>query len=517
MRLPLPRPLLACAVGLGVVGLGLELGLPPVTACVVSVIATGVAAVAAAILLRSMGLAGAAPAAPPGHRHDRQHPYRAAAPEAALEGPTAPALRASGRRVAMLLWNALVLLFAVAVFRSSSETSVEVTSPNALAALAPSSLQAPEAFQAPELAEAPRAPASAPSRAGPTAPARRWGPSEREPERLTGYSAPMHAVAVSSDGTRIATAGPREVRLWDTESGQLLSRFTDPSWGSSVWRLEFSPDAAHLLVEDERALPDTASRAAPQLGLGSSKRAWIIGLKTRHVTAVIDPCSVVGQPDAGPRPDRVISAAFLPDGRLLTLTEKGLCVQGRRPRGEESEKDPPPWRLPQSKPTNLATCSVAQRRGGAGLMCPDALRQWHVDASRYVGAIDAPPGERLRRATPMPDGLGWALTTEVSPGRFRVWLVRGEQRDAQPLAEAAVRPPQVSFGSSWKQALVAGTGLCSWDLKARHKVACPIGENSVVSVGVLSPDGAFAASRGPRVHGEKDPPFRLWSTADLGW
>src|SRR5438270_1326418 len=102
---------------------------------------------------------------------------------------------------------------------------------------------------------------------------------------LAGHTTEVCTVTFAPDGKSIASAGNREVKVWDAATGK--ERFTFPIKGTNVYGLAFSPDGRRLAV-------------------GVSKRVEVLDAATGQ--------EVFGLASAGLFLFRL---AFSPDGRFL--------------------------------------------------------------------------------------------------------------------------------------------------------------------------------------------------------
>jgi WD40 repeat protein len=106
-------------------------------------------------------------------------------------------------------------------------------------------------------------------------------------------SAVASAVAFSSDGKILATAGQHTIELWEVATGKHTATFQWPE-AAFVWRITFSPDGRTL-----------AARAFSEGSKGGGVPLWDVSTGRNSVTL-----------KGG------LSVVFSPDGRTLALGER---------------------------------------------------------------------------------------------------------------------------------------------------------------------------------------------------
>ncbi len=97
----------------------------------------------------------------------------------------------------------------------------------------------------------------------------------RTGELLRSFDQSARALALSSDGSRLAIAGTNNViEIWDTASGKAVREYPTKN---PVWSLNFSPDDRQLLStgwSSEASLWNLAGQSAPQIISGHQLHVW---------------------------------------------------------------------------------------------------------------------------------------------------------------------------------------------------------------------------------------------------
>jgi WD40 repeat protein len=99
---------------------------------------------------------------------------------------------------------------------------------------------------------------------------------------LLGHTAAVYCVAFSSNG-RLALSGGKDttVRIWNVETGEEMSRFEVP--GESIWSAVFAPDDDHVLVA-------TRTRTSSGAWVGLRSHAWGFRAAVTSTAAETSPC-----------------------------------------------------------------------------------------------------------------------------------------------------------------------------------------------------------------------------------
>ncbi len=154
----------------------------------------------------------------------------------------------------------------------------------------------------------------------------------RPVRRYDGHDAGITDLALSPDGKTIATAGGQEVRLWDSNSGELLDRLPE---ASDLKFVAFSPDGKRLAFGGKdgiiRLWEPATRRVVARL---EGHRGWVTGLKFspdgRHLASTGEEATVrLWELATGKERHRwnsnmsMTGLAFSPDGTILAVSSCG--------------------------------------------------------------------------------------------------------------------------------------------------------------------------------------------------
>jgi hypothetical protein len=185
-------------------------------------------------------------------------------------------------------------------------------------------------------------------------------------------TAETHAAALSPSGRRLAlyvvsrhktrnhadAAGDstNEIRVYDVDAGDLLHALP---CAETVWRLEFTPDDAVLLVW-------------PGYRLGPVARDLATGREIHRFTRRFGPAMAVANTA------QTSSAAYSPDGRLLALGAQGLWVHSTDPiSGRPAAIEEPGLQLFDAK--TFEPCEFQPNWHGIAARCA-----WSADSTRVA-------------------------------------------------------------------------------------------------------------------------------------
>ena len=175
-----------------------------------------------------------------------------------------------------------------------------------------------------------------------------------------GKGTPLNWVALSADGSRVATARvnwtvgkngktvivPAEVAIWDVNGGTQVSTFKGP--GADFTYVEFSADGGSLLTVN--------NGIEISMGSGIKLSAALVARSSRaayHVWGV-ETGKMIGSPVLPPPGGEYTTVALSPDGKYLATVNNAREVTVW-----DVARKKPSWRLPASTHMNRVTDSLA--------------------------------------------------------------------------------------------------------------------------------------------------------------
>lgn len=387
---------------------------------------------------------------------------------------------------------------------------------------------------------------------------RLWDMASRQPhgEPLTGGSGWVQAVAYSSTGAVIAAGDDGVVRMWDADSGRLLQQFVGHE--GEVNAVAVSPDGSLLAsggwdatvqVRDTRTgevLHTLTATSAEHVvrGLAFSADGTLLASSSSDNTATIWSVAT-GQP-VGQRivhPRDVDGLAFSPDGRLLAtagwegtvrLSEVAetysisrayrghsaevlgvdVNVDGRLLATASADGTARLWDLASTRPHGPAlrhdasVNAVAFRPDGRVLASVDeggVLMLWDVASG---SAIQEPVvvGEQALRSVAF-NSDGRLLALGFTGGTVEVWDLEARARRGEPMTGHVEDVNDVKFSPDDTRIASASTDgtIRLWDTESGRPVGEPLsGHNSEVYSVAFASDGRVLATGGA------DGNVRLW-------
>jgi WD40 repeat protein/predicted Ser/Thr protein kinase len=322
----------------------------------------------------------------------------------------------------------------------------------------------------------------------------------RTGQLLRCFDQPGRALALSSDGQRLAIAGPRSgLTVWNTATGKLARQW--PTTGP-VWGLDFSPDGRRLLSagwSSEVSLWKLDGDSPPQVLSGHRLHVWSAAFSQDGATiATTSSDQTVRLWDAATlelksvlrgHNSEVWCAAFSPDGKLLATGGKDQNVML--------------WPAAVARPQDALAHDMNFRPAfspdGKWLVTvnPDTRRPmlWDVDARLLVTQDLAKDGHIVGFSTDGKNAL--AFDRESLSLRFLLPNVAVAQKQTALEGVNADKTAFASMGMSPEQQLffaIDTTGLIHiWDTDTGRLVRAIQGPAPPIRNAVLSPHGRHFA------------------------
>jgi WD40 repeat protein len=258
---------------------------------------------------------------------------------------------------------------------------------------------------------------------------------------LAGHTAEVYSVAFAPDGKSLASAGNREVKVWDVAAGG--ERFTYPIKGTNVFGLAFSPDGRRLAVgiSHHVKLLDAATGQEALTFPAAAQFLFRLGFSPdgKHLAASggtngnnVAGAVCVWEADTGKEALRlrghaeaVLNVAYSRDGRLLASASGS--TSGSRP-GEVKIWEADTGRELQSfrghadnvygvtlSPDGRRVASCSGVRGGK---TPGQAKLWEVVTGKEVLTMAGHAGP-IFGVVFCPDGR--RLATAGGDGKVKVW------------------------------------------------------------------------------------------------
>ncbi|MFI7683061.1 NB-ARC domain-containing protein [Streptomyces griseoaurantiacus] len=286
---------------------------------------------------------------------------------------------------------------------------------------------------------------------------------------LVGHTSGVRAVAISPDGTWLATAGrDGDVRIWDRTTGFTIATLT----GHTAWvnAVAISPDGTWLATgsdDGEVRIWDRATEATT---------AILAGHVSGVTTVAISPDGTWLATAGYDKETRIWNRA----ARTVTATLRGHIREVR---------------------------SVAISPDGTWLATGSAhgeVRIWDRAAEATTATLTG-PDEMVRSVAISPDGT-W-LATGSDDGEVRIWdkttgvTTLALAGQSGPVAAVAIAPE-----GDYIAAGTYGGEVRIWDKATGTTIAIPTGHTDIVSAVAIAPDGTWLATAG-------NEDVRIWDRA----